>query len=432
MGVRSYMGVPLKDGDGTVIGHLAVLDTRPLPDEPRLITVFELFAERAAAELRRLRAETAVREREEKLARLVDGAMDAIIELDHDAAADPRECRRREGLRAARAPSSWACDFTSLLVAPERERDRSASSASSTRAPTARDTSGSRAASARSPATAPSSPPRRRSRSITAAGRAFHTLILRDVNERIVAEERIRALQDEIRGARGSSTASSARARACGDVLREIDEVAATDASVLDPRRDRHGQGAGRARHPRPQRAPRQAARAPSTAPRSRRTSSRASSSGTRRARSRARPSAATGASSSRTAGRSSSTRSASSRSTCRRSSCACSRRASSSPWARRARARSTCASSRRPTATSRAMIAGRNVPRGPLLPAQRLPDPRPAAARARRRRARPRQHFAAKFARKHGPQARAAVEGVRRASARATTGRATCASSRT
>ena len=82
MGAASYMGMPLLDLDGTILGHLAVLDMRPMPAEPRAQTLFQIFAARAGAELRRLRAETQVREREQKLGRLVGSAMDAIIELD--------------------------------------------------------------------------------------------------------------------------------------------------------------------------------------------------------------------------------------------------------------------------------------------------------------------------------------------------------------
>jgi PAS domain S-box-containing protein len=84
VGAVSYMGVPLLDLDGKILGHLAVLDTRPMLDEPRNLALFQIFAARAAAELQRLRVEAEVREREEKLARLVDSAMDAIVELDHD------------------------------------------------------------------------------------------------------------------------------------------------------------------------------------------------------------------------------------------------------------------------------------------------------------------------------------------------------------
>lgn len=46
--------------------------------------LFQIFAARAAAELRRLRAERQVIEREERLSRLVDSAMDAIIGLDRE------------------------------------------------------------------------------------------------------------------------------------------------------------------------------------------------------------------------------------------------------------------------------------------------------------------------------------------------------------
>lgn len=78
----SYLGAPLLDLDGTILGHLAVQDTKPLPEEARNLTLFNIFADRAASELRRLRAEKKLREREEQLRRLVDSAMDAMIEID--------------------------------------------------------------------------------------------------------------------------------------------------------------------------------------------------------------------------------------------------------------------------------------------------------------------------------------------------------------
>jgi len=82
VGAASYMGIPLLDLDGAILGHLAILDKRPMPAEPRAQAIFQIFAARAAAELRRLRAETQVREREQKLGRLVGSAMDAIVEVD--------------------------------------------------------------------------------------------------------------------------------------------------------------------------------------------------------------------------------------------------------------------------------------------------------------------------------------------------------------
>ena len=84
IGAVSYLGVPLLGLDGKVLGHLAVLDRRPMPESPRSLALFHIFAARAAAELQRLRAEGEVRAREEKLGRLFDSAMDAILELDRN------------------------------------------------------------------------------------------------------------------------------------------------------------------------------------------------------------------------------------------------------------------------------------------------------------------------------------------------------------
>ena len=77
----AYMGIPFLDDRGGVLGHLAIIDTKPLPAHPHLEAVFRIFAVRAAAELRRIRAESSVRESEERFSRLFDSAMDAIVEL---------------------------------------------------------------------------------------------------------------------------------------------------------------------------------------------------------------------------------------------------------------------------------------------------------------------------------------------------------------
>lgn len=53
----SYLGVPLRDEAGVVLGHLAVMDNRPMPEEPRNLAVFRIFATRVRTEMLRLRAE---------------------------------------------------------------------------------------------------------------------------------------------------------------------------------------------------------------------------------------------------------------------------------------------------------------------------------------------------------------------------------------
>src|SRR5262245_4121765 len=78
----AYMGMPFLDEDGAVLGHLAVIDTKPLPNDAHLEAVFRIFGVRASAELRRIRAESRVRNSEERFSRLFETAMDAIVELD--------------------------------------------------------------------------------------------------------------------------------------------------------------------------------------------------------------------------------------------------------------------------------------------------------------------------------------------------------------
>ena len=81
---RSYLGVPLLDDAGQVIGNLAVFDTRPMPQEPHLMEVFKIFAARASAELQRLHAETEVRKSEEKYRRIIATTGEGFVLLDKD------------------------------------------------------------------------------------------------------------------------------------------------------------------------------------------------------------------------------------------------------------------------------------------------------------------------------------------------------------
>lgn len=78
----SYMGVPLIDSNGKILGNLAVLDNRPMPEEPRSQVLFRIFAARAAAELQRIKAETEIRKREEKYRRIVETAGEGFILMD--------------------------------------------------------------------------------------------------------------------------------------------------------------------------------------------------------------------------------------------------------------------------------------------------------------------------------------------------------------
>jgi PAS domain S-box-containing protein len=189
----SYLGIPLKNGEGRIVGHLAVVDRRAMPNEPKARALFQIFAERAGAELRRVHAEAELREREEKLSRVVNGAMDAIIELDEDlavtllnpAAEKVLECesRRAEGLEF--------CDF----LAPESgERlAKLAAELLSNGRPSAWIAGGldaTRLGGDKFTAEATLS-------CFRAERRHFFVLVLRNVNDRLDAERRIHSLEIE-------------------------------------------------------------------------------------------------------------------------------------------------------------------------------------------------------------------------------------------
>ena len=82
--VVSYMGVPLLNIDGKTLGLLGVIDDKPMPEKPNNAAIFHIFAARAAAELQRLNSEKEMEDKEKKLSRLVNSAMDGIIDLDHN------------------------------------------------------------------------------------------------------------------------------------------------------------------------------------------------------------------------------------------------------------------------------------------------------------------------------------------------------------
>ena len=237
LGAVSYMGVPLLDTDGSVLGHLAVMDDRPLPADPRAIGIFNVFAGRAAAELRRLVRERALREREERLARLVESAMDAIVELDGALAVvalNPAAERLfgQPGSAVRGAP----CDV--LLTAAARARlgqiaadiERQPPGRQSLWLPDGLD--GVRATGETFPAEATLS-------RYQAGGSTHWTLILRNVDERLAAEERIRGLLDQTESLRAELDAIQGfdeivgQSAALRRVLTDVERVAVLDTTVL-------------------------------------------------------------------------------------------------------------------------------------------------------------------------------------------------------
>lgn len=237
LGAVSYMGAPLLDMDGKVLGHLAVMDIRPMPEEPKTQALFRIFAARAAAELRRLRAEAELREREEKLGRLVDSALDAIIDLDSECIitmmnpAAEKILGTREsdvvgkdfGRYLSQESKDKLCGLLEELdVLPDGQRFLWIAGGLEAR------TAGGESFAAEATLSR-----------YEMRGAAFHTLILRNVNDRLDAERRIQALTDQTAYLREEIQALHNFDEIIGNsppilrVTQEIEQVAGTDATVL-------------------------------------------------------------------------------------------------------------------------------------------------------------------------------------------------------
>jgi len=236
-GEVSYLGLPLLDTDGTVMGHLAVIDVRPMPEEKHLYTVFEVFAARAAAEMRRLRLEHELRERQERLRRLIGSAMDAIVELDRDLEVTMMN-EAAEKLFGCSGASMTGRHVGELLGDQATVTLHDLVGELESRAHGERQAwipGGFTAEPARGrpfPAEATLS-------SFEMHGRSCYTLILRNVDERVEAERRIAALSAQAEYLREEIAADHGfdeiigRSRALREVLKGVSQVATTGATVL-------------------------------------------------------------------------------------------------------------------------------------------------------------------------------------------------------
>lgn len=185
------MGLPLTDTTGKILGHLAVMDLQPMPAHPRVEAIFRIFASRAAAELQRLQAESAIREREQKLRRLVDSTMDAIIELDEHL------CVTRINPAAEKVfqctPSQFiGKEFFHSLIKDDREKWQRLINELESK-PDGQRSLGIPGGLHALQTDGTAFPAEATFSQFQMDGRAFYTLILHDVNERLEAEQKIRS-----------------------------------------------------------------------------------------------------------------------------------------------------------------------------------------------------------------------------------------------
>ncbi|MHC1766473.1 MAG: sigma-54 interaction domain-containing protein [Verrucomicrobiia bacterium] len=237
MNAVSYLGAPLLDVDGTVMGHLSVLDAKPLPREPRIVSLFEVFAARAAAEHRRLKAEEAVRAREEQLSQLLHNALDAILILNDQMQID------QVNPAAERLFDCTEEDLTgelmSSFLAPESAARLQAFGAEISARPAGRqqlwvpqDLVARRWDHSVFPAEATLS-------RFEARNQVFYTLILRNTDERAAAERQIQLLTQEAEYLREAVREMPGHGDLMGRsdgmlaVFEAIKKVAGTDSTVL-------------------------------------------------------------------------------------------------------------------------------------------------------------------------------------------------------
>ncbi len=80
----SYLGMLLRDEHGQAVGNLCVLHDKPLFPDHSVRAIFDIFASRAAAELKRGRIQKALQEAEAKYRSIFEGAIEGIYQTAPD------------------------------------------------------------------------------------------------------------------------------------------------------------------------------------------------------------------------------------------------------------------------------------------------------------------------------------------------------------
>jgi len=120
--VQSYLGVPLTDSTGSVLGHLKVLDNQPIISNRTSELILRIFAARAGAELERKLVEDALREsarRERAMLRVIE-RMRQTLDIEQIFRATTEELRyllRCDRVTLYRFHPDWSGEFVAESVA---------------------------------------------------------------------------------------------------------------------------------------------------------------------------------------------------------------------------------------------------------------------------------------------------------------------------
>jgi signal transduction histidine kinase len=86
MGLESYLAICLRAADGTHLGHMAVMDARPMEPGDDDVAAMRIFASRAAAELERRHQEAALRRSRSRVIEAADAERRRVGRNLHDGA----------------------------------------------------------------------------------------------------------------------------------------------------------------------------------------------------------------------------------------------------------------------------------------------------------------------------------------------------------
>ena len=82
-GIESYIGIPLIDSKANILGHLALMDSKPMTNADEVETFLRIFADRISGEISRLQADDALRESETGLRVTLNSTRDGIVAVNN-------------------------------------------------------------------------------------------------------------------------------------------------------------------------------------------------------------------------------------------------------------------------------------------------------------------------------------------------------------
>jgi formate hydrogenlyase transcriptional activator len=113
LGVQSYLGIPVVNADGKIVGHVAVMDTQAMPLDQVNLSVMKILGVLAGAELERLHLSARLKDQEEELRDLFEEAPIAYVHegLDSRFIRANRTAMKSLGITADQVEGTYGRNF---------------------------------------------------------------------------------------------------------------------------------------------------------------------------------------------------------------------------------------------------------------------------------------------------------------------------------